>query len=75
MFRTLPKIARKIGGNKSSVSRELKKNCINGFYSPSRDQNAYLINKLKFRRKNRLKEDDILKLTITEGLKNDLSPE
>lgn len=72
---SINKIATLIGRNKSSISRELKRNTVNGFYSPSRAQNSYNYNKSRCGRKNILENDIELKEAIAEGLNKDWSPE
>ncbi|QEZ69310.1 IS30 family transposase [Paraclostridium bifermentans] len=72
---SINKIATLLGRNKSSISRELKRNSVNGFYSPSRAQNSYNYNKSRCGRKNILENNIKLKEAIVEGLKSDWSPE
>ena len=66
---SINKIATLLGRNKSSISRELKRNSTNGFYSLSRAQNLYQNNRKRYGRKNIIKSNIELKEAITEGLK------
>ncbi|MGL4913763.1 MAG: transposase, partial [Romboutsia sp.] len=72
---SINQIAILLGRNKSSISRELKRNMVNGFYSPSRAQNSYNNNKARCGRRNILENNSKLKEAIAEGLKEDWSPE
>ena len=78
-FRTLnlslTEIANKLNRNKSSISRELKHNCITGEYSPSKSQENYKLNKQKCGRKNKLLINTVLKEAVLDVLRNDWSPE
>ncbi len=72
---SINKIASLIGRNKSSISRELKRNSMHGFYSPSRAQNRYKNNRTRCGRKNILENNLELREAIAVGLKEDWSPE
>ena len=67
-------IAEKLGKNKSSVSREVKRNSTNGEYSPFEAQRLYKSRKSRCGAKNKLK-GSILLLLIQELLKHGWTPE
>ena len=60
---SIRQIAKELGRNPSSVSRELKRNCINGRYSPSTAQKSYELRR-KACRRHKLIEDQSLKACI-----------
>lgn len=68
------KIARKFGKYRSSTGREIKRNTINGKYSPFNARLAYQERKQKCWAKNILKES-ILLIDIQEKLENSWTPE
>ena len=72
---SLTEIANKLNRNKSSISRELKRNCVNGEYSPFKAQGNYKLNKQKCGRKNKLLMNTVLKEAVLDALRNDWSPE
>lgn len=78
-YRTLKlsinKIANILNRNKGSVSRELKRNSINGEYSPFKAQENYKQNKQRCGRKNKLLTNTNLKIAVLHALEEDWSPE
>ena len=68
------KIAEKIGKHKSSVGREIKRNSINGKYSPHGAQELYSQRKKECGAKRKL-ENSILVLDIQEKLGLGWTPE
>ena len=67
-------IARKIGKDRSNIGREIKRNTIDGKYSPFKAQLAYQERKKKCGAKNVLKES-ILLIDIQEKLEKSWTPE
>lgn len=72
---SMSQIARLLGRNKSSISRELKKYNSNGNYSPFKAQATYKANKSRCGRRIKLLQDENLKHAVIEGLNKDWSPE
>lgn len=68
-------MARKLNRNRSSIGREIKRNTVNGKYSPSLAQSMYSDRKTKCGAKNILECDEALKSEIKEHLEARLSPE
>ncbi len=68
------KIARRLGKHRSTIGREIKRNTINGKYSPFNAQLAYRERKKKCGAKNILKES-ILLIDIQEKLEKGWTPE
>ena len=68
-------IAQRLNKNKSSISREIRRNSKDNKYSPNNANAMYKERKSKCGRKERLCNDSELKETIKNMLKEDLSPE
>lgn len=72
---TNEQIARRINRHKSTITREIQRNSVNGKYSASLAQSLYKERKTKCGAKNILECNSALKSEIKEHLENNLSPE
>ena len=68
-------IASNIGRNKSTISRELSRNNIDGEYSAIAAQAAYCNRRIRCRRKTKLSDPNIFKLVQEKFLEHQWSPE
>ena len=72
---SLREIAERIGRNKSTISRELKRNHSSGVYSPSQAQNLYFRRRKNSSRKKKLSDERIYELVKSKFLNQQWSPQ
>ena len=72
---SISKIAKEINRNKSTISRELRRNKINNEYSPSNAQNLYINRRQKCKPKEKLSNPSIFEYVKTKFLEEQWSPE
>lgn len=72
---SISKIAKEINRNKSTVSRELRRNETNNEYSPSKAQNLYKKRRKKCKPKEKLSNPSIFEYVKTKFLEEQWSPE
>ena len=68
-------IARQIKRNKSTVSREFRRNQILGFYSPSTAEEKYRERRLRCRPRRKLKDSRVFNLVKEKFLEQQWSPQ